>query len=337
MARHVLALVTDAFGGCGGIARYNKDLLSALAASAGVETITALPRIAPEDPGQLPAKVRQLRPILHPLAYSIAALREAVRVPKDLVIFCGHILMAPLGAALSLRTGAPMWLQVHGLEAWPQPRRRVRWAAERASLITSVSRFTRAQMIANWWSGDPVRIRILPNTVCGAFQPGPKPPDLVSRYGLSGKKVLLTVSRVSVADRYKGHERILAALPRIRAMHPEAVYLIVGDGDDLPRLRHIADELGLRDDVHFTGRVPDSALPDHFRAADVFIMPSMEEGFGIVFLEAAASGLHVIGGRLDGSWDALREGVIGDAIDPNRQEEIVMAVCQALDAPRPPD
>jgi glycosyltransferase involved in cell wall biosynthesis len=262
---------------------------------------------------------------------------EERALPKRSVIFCGHILMVPLAAALSRFTGAFLWLQVHGDDAWPAPLWHVRWGAERSDLVTSVSRYTRDRMIADWWKGDPARIRVLPNTVHDEFQPGPKPKELIARHGLAGKKVLLTVSRIAVTDHYKGHDRVIAALPAILQHHPEAVYVIAGDGDGAPRLNALVGKLGLTEHVRFVGRVPAGELVDHYRLADVFIMPSTREGFGIVFLEAASCGLHVIGGKSDGSWDALREGHIGDAIDSLRQQEIIASVCRALEAPNQPD
>ncbi len=87
----------------------------------------------------------------------------------------------------------------------------------------------------------------------------------------------------------------------------------------------------------FAGRIPANELVDHYRLADVFVMPSTGEGFGIVFLEAAASGVPVIGGRTGGSWDALREGVLGDAVDPEDLDELAHAICAALSRSRPVD
>ncbi len=334
---HVLALVTNAFGGHGGIARYNRDLLAALATVDDVESITVLPRETPDRANDLPPRVRQIAPIFGRSAYSFAALGLACALPERRVIYCGHIRMAPLSAALSRLTGAPLWLQVHGVDSWAAPPRYMRWGAERSDLVTSVSRYTRHRMIAGWWKGDPAKIRVLPNTVGNEFQPGPKPEALVERYGLAGKKILLTISRISTFDRYKGHDRVIEALPAILKLHPEAVYAIAGDGDGLPWLKGFVEKLGLMAHVRFLGRVPEDALADYYRLADVFIMASTKEGFGIVFLEAASCGLHVIGGGRDGSWDALHEGCIGEVVDPLRQQEIVESVCRALEGPSRPD
>ena len=97
---------------------------------------------------------------------------------------------------------------------------------------------------------------------------------------------------------------------------PNAIYLIAGAGDDKQRLEHLAAERGLAGRVVFTGHVPADELPSYYALADVFAMPSTGEGFGIVFLEAAACGLPVIAGNADGSVDALGEGQIGCLVDP---------------------
>ena len=106
--------------------------------------------------------------------------------------------------------------------------------------------------------------------------------------------------------------------PPSLARVPDAAYLIVGSGDDQPRLERLAREAGVGDRVVFAGQVADAELADYFALADVFAMPSTGEGFGIVFLEAAASGLPVIGGNRDGSVDALADGRIGRLVDPRR-------------------
>ena len=95
--------------------------------------------------------------------------------------------------------------------------------------------------------------------------------------------------------------------------------MIAGDGDDRHHLEECAAREGVRDVVRFVGHVPDDELPDLYRAADVFVMPSTGEGFGIVFLQALASGLPVMGGDGEGSRDPLRDGADGalvTAVEP---------------------
>lgn len=334
----VLALVTDAFGGLGGIAQYNRDFLTALAKSDSVEKIIVLIRAGHAKPADLPEKLTQLAPQGNKLAYAAKAMRVAAAHGPFDMIFCGHLYMAPLAALLSAALRIPYWLQIHGIEAWQRRSRLEKWAAERASQVMAVSRHTRRRFLV-WADIEPWRVKVLPNTVNGRFQPGPKPAHLIERYGLEGKTVLLTVSRLAAAEGYKGHDRVIEALPQILIIHPETVYLIVGDGDDRPRLEALAKELGVANKVCFAGAVRPEDLPDYYRAADIFIMPSTGEGFGIAFLEAAACGLPVIGGDRDGSLDALREGALGQTIDPMNANAIASAVSSALSRgmAEPPD
>ena len=203
---------------------------------------------------------------------------------------------------------------------------------ESARIVTAVSRYTRRRLL-QWVGIDPARVKVLPNTVNPQFQPGPKPAYLLDRHAAGGKKVLLTVSRLASPERYKGHDRVIRTLPRVLLHHPDTIYLIVGDGDDRPRLESLAVECGVAKNVQFAGLVPPEELPDYFRLADVFVMPSTGEGFGIVFLEAMATGIRVIGGNQDGSRDALCDGALGTLVDPENGEELASAILAALDDP----
>lgn len=345
----ILALVTDGFGGHGGIAQYNRDLINALAAIGKVRQVVVLPRAgdAQSVPAILRTRVQQEKPIAGPTWYSLRAVASAIRFRPD-VIFCGHLYMAPLASALSAMLRKPLWLQVHGIEAWEAPSLQIRaqggvkarrgfgaswspirFATERARLVTAVSRYTR-QRLLSWARLGPSIVRVLPNTVGVPSAGRCSRADLRTKYGLEGRRVLLTVSRLDPADRYKGHDKVLEVLPRLRETFPNLTYVIIGEGDDRSRLERIAAGLRSQQCVVFTGRVERDVLEDYYRLADLFVMPSSKEGFGIVFLEAALHGLPVIGGNVDGSIDALAEGVIGTPINPDSPDELVRAIVEGL-------
>ncbi|MGE0055210.1 MAG: glycosyltransferase family 4 protein [Hyphomicrobium sp.] len=331
-----LALVTDAFGGNGGIAQYNRDFLTALAASDTIEEIIVLPRVSEPSTSELPIRITQLDPRPARLAYSAAALRLTRHREQFDLVFCGHILLSPLGALVARLAKAKLWLQVHGIDAWEKPTQWNRWGVERADLITSVSRYTRDRMLG-WALVEPWKIRVLPNTVSPAFSPGSAPETLRTRYGLGRRRVLLTVSRLASNERYKGHDQVIAALPTLIRAIPDLCYLIGGDGDDVDRLKQLVLEAGVSGHVIFAGRIAPDELIEHYRMATAFIMPSTKEGFGIVFLEAAACGTPVIGGRRDGSLDALRDGKLGQPIDPDDRSALIEAVVRAFTSTRKHD
>jgi phosphatidylinositol alpha-1,6-mannosyltransferase len=320
----LLALVTDAFGAHGGIAQYNRDLVTALTEGEAGNRIVVVPRHGKANPSELPIAVKQLAPAgKHP--FVVAALRAAIIEGPFDAVFCGHIHLAPLAAIIAALLRRPLWLQLHGTEAWGPLSRLQLLAAERARLVTAVSRYTRRRFL-QLTRIDPFRVRVLPNTIRAGFRPGPKPDYLLDRHKLRGRQVLLTVGRLAAAERGKGHDRVLQVLPELLRTHSDLVYLVIGEGDDRKRLEGLASQAGLSEAVLFVDLVRPDELADYYRLADVFAMPSTQEGFGIVFLEAVASGLAVIGGNRDGSLDALGEGAIGRIIDPLDTRQLAQAI-----------
>jgi phosphatidylinositol alpha-1,6-mannosyltransferase len=183
-----------------------------------------------------------------------------------------------------------------------------------------------------WADVAPERARVLPDTVRDVFQPGPAPAELVARLKAGPGPVLLTVARLAASERYKGHEEIFEALPELRRRFPNLVHLVAGDGDDRLRLESRARELAGDGAVRFLGFVPEAELPGLYRLADLYVMPSTQEGFGIVYLEAAACGLRVVGGHGGGSADAIPDGRIGVRVDAGDRAQLVAAVIGQLAA-----
>jgi phosphatidylinositol alpha-1,6-mannosyltransferase len=178
------------------------------------------------------------------------------------------------------------------------------------------------------WSGYDQQTHLLPNSIhAELYGIRPRNPGLVSRYGLAGKRALLTLGRVVAAERYKGFDEVLGILP---ALDPDVVYIVAGGGNDVPRLGAKAARLGIQDRVIFTGLFKEEDKADIYNLADVYVMPSRGEGFGFVFLEAMACGVPAIASRLDGGREAVQYGEIGRLVDPTSPAEIRTAVADAL-------
>jgi phosphatidylinositol alpha-1,6-mannosyltransferase len=319
----MLALVPDAYGGRGGIAQYNRDFLGALAESGLLSSITVLPRQTIDHPDP-PRRIQQLRARPKRFWYSLTALRMAVARRID-VVFCGHLFMAPLAALIAWMKGAKLIVQTHGIEAWPCPSKLQRAAVERADLVLSVSRYTRAAVLG-WAAIAPERALVVPNKVREMFRPGDGKARRAA-LGLNGKRVLLTVGRMVASERYKGHDKVMAAIRELVKQGHDISYLIVGEGDDRSRLEAWASELGLSDRVTFLGAVDPQTLLETYRAADLFVMPSTGEGFGVSFLEAMASGIPALGLDAAGARDALGEGEWGTAVS---EKDLVSAIGRLL-------
>lgn len=140
----------------------------------------------------------------------------------------------------------------------------------------------------------------------------------------------MTLGRIDSSERYKGFDEILDVLPQLLEGGDGLVYLIVGHGDDVERLKKKANALGISGNVVFTGFVTEDQKADHFRMADVYVMPSYGEGFGFVFLEAMACGTPVIGSSIDGGREALCNGNLGILVNPHDREEIIEAINKAM-------
>jgi phosphatidylinositol alpha-1,6-mannosyltransferase len=177
---------------------------------------------------------------------------------------------------------------------------------------------------------------LLPNTFdASRFQVAPKPRHLLNRYGLEpDQPVILTVNRLAAGESFHSYDQILAALPAIRQAFPNVHYLVVGKGDDRPRLEKLIATSHLQDCVTLAGFIPDAELPDHYALCDVFAMPSQLEGFGIVYLEAMASGKPVLAG-LDGAQDALKQGEFGALVDPTDVNAIATTLTKILSGTYP--
>lgn len=336
-SKKILVLATDAYGSIGGIARFNRDFIEATCEHPEVGEVVLIPRVMPHLPEPTPPKLTlAFESSLSLPAYLFSFVRRLRNTRDVSLIVCGHINLLPLAKLAQWFTHAPQILITHGIEAWAPPvgRRLSTLLTRKAEHVLAVSSYTWTRL--RQWSALPAsKGEVFPNTFSrGVYAPGPKPEWLLDRYRLQGRIILLTVGRMASLERYKGFDEVLELLPKLRQEFPNLTYLAVGDGNDRPRLEAKARSLGVSDAVVFTGYVPEGEKADHYRLADAFVMPSRGEGFGIVFLEALASGIPVVGSRLDGGSDALQQGRLGTLVDPDDPEDTLRGIRKALASPR---
>jgi phosphatidyl-myo-inositol dimannoside synthase len=315
----ILLLCTDAYGGHGGIALFNRELCAALA---GRAEVIVVPRVIPNPVRDVPPHVTFLAEAARGTIAYLRAIGHARRRHADLVI-CGHMNLLPVASPLARH---PL-LITHGIEAWQRPNNPFNARlVHRARGVVSVSAVTRDRFLA--WSDYEGPTFVLPNAIhAERYGVRRRREDLAARYGLEGKRVLLTVGRLDEAERSKGFDEVIELLPQLP---DDVVYLIAGGGNDRARLEAKAAQLGVASRVAFTGIFDEADKPDLYSLADVYVMPSRGEGFGFVFLEALASGLPVIGSKIDGGREALLEGRIGTLVDPDNRAELHAAVVELL-------
>jgi phosphatidylinositol alpha-1,6-mannosyltransferase len=291
-------------------------------------------RFLPEDAGPL----QRLYGLAADLSIRMSVLRAIRRIARqeNIGVVCIGELVASgwLAEACHRIFGLKTLIYIHGEEistrtAYDFSGQRRRRALAAADGIIAVSRFTRDTLVGGF--GVPAaKIELVSNGVdLARFVPKPRPGHLVARYGLAGRPVLLTVSRLYAR---KGVDRVIESLPAILGEVPDLIYLIVGEGSYRPVLEERVAALGLARHVVFTGAVPDHELTDHYSLGDAFIMANREmpdgetEGFGLVFLEANACGLPVIAGKAGGSVDAVTDMVNGLVVDGEDTTAISAAV-----------
>lgn len=206
----------------------------------------------------------------------------------------------------------------------------------RADAVVAVSNFTR-QVLIELTRTAPEKIEVVYNGVdLERFRVLEPSPVLAGKYGIAGKRVLLSVGRLVPR---KGIDKTLEAMPGLLRRYPDLHYLVVGSGPYRERLEEMVAELGIAGHVTFTGPVDAGSLTAHYALCDLFVLPNREmpdgdtEGFGLVFLEANACGKPVVGGRAGGVVEAVRDGHNGLLVDGNSVEEIGAAIARLLDDP----
>jgi phosphatidyl-myo-inositol dimannoside synthase len=330
-------ILTPSVESVGGVQRYAKTLMEAFEDLLGAENVR---RVMLPD-----AQTHGNRMCIGPSArfwFTCQALREGVRFRPDLIVCC-HVGLAPVGWLVHVAIGRPYWVVAYGIDVWCRLPIIKKKALQRAAKILSLSDFTGKQVVKlHGVAGE----RALTLTPCIAqedwltLRPAAGP---LAGLGLEGCRVILTVARLAASEGYKGHDVVLRGLPSVIERVPNLKYLIVGDGDDRPRLEKLVQDLRLQSHVVFLGEVRDDALlAACYRACDVFILPARTviddanpkgEGFGIVYLEAMTFSKPVIAPNFGAPADIIRHGEHGLLVDPEDSAAIAGALTDLLTHP----
>ena len=264
--------------------------------------------------------------------FLIASLGLVLRHRFD-AVHAGRVLPEGLVGWLVARViRRPLVIYSHGeeLTTWRQAMkmRAMVWTYRRADLVIANSEFTRDELLK--LGVTPERIAILyPGVDVERFRPGLDHDDLMAGVGMApGEKLIVSVGRLS---RRKGFDQVIRSLPHLVQRGLPVHYAVIGIGNDLDYLRKLASELGMLDRVHFLGHVSPKDLPRWYNAADVVTMPNREidgdtEGFGMVFIEAAACAKATVAGLAGGTGAAVIDGVTGFRVDGTSIEAIADAL-----------
>lgn len=298
----------------GGIQAYNRKFIDALRKEGEAVRIAELRSTSP----------------LSKLRFVFCFFIEVIYNRPDF-IFATNINFSPLAYFMRLLFKRPYIVTAYGIDIWNVQGVFWRKILCAARAVITISRYTKTRLLSVIAGLEEKNIILIPPPVDGTvFTPGSKNNALIQKYGISPEeKIILSVGRIDSSERYKGFDRVIRALSKVRTTC-SARCVIVGDGDDVPRLHRIAEEEGVSHAVTIVGSVSEKELVDWYRSCDVFIMPSTGEGFGIVFIEALSCGKPVIGGNCDGSRDAILDGVAGLLINPKDISQIADAIVKVL-------
>ncbi|HEY4246538.1 MAG TPA: glycosyltransferase family 4 protein [Lacunisphaera sp.] len=259
-------------------------------------------------------------------------LTQAIKLGRQSdILICGHLHHLPIARlAQFFNPRLRYFLVAHGIEVWRPYNALERRALLRAHRILCVSEFTRRQMLRFLPTLPVTKIVVVPNALDPYFARNSNPAFAGSLFAVPR---ILTVSRLTRADNYKGVDTLIEAMPRVRREYPIARLRVVGQGDDLPRLQTLAATLGMSEAVDFTGQVDDETLRAEYETCDLFALPSRKEGFGLVYLEAMASGKACIGARAGGAPEVI-DPTVGQLVDYGNIPNLATAIVELTRHPR---
>jgi phosphatidylinositol alpha-1,6-mannosyltransferase len=265
---------------------------------------------------------------------------NAIKVaPNADVVILSHINMAVIGLAIkAINPRCKVWLIAHGIEVWRPLSFIKKLFLKRCNKIICVSNFTKQEMI-RWHQINTDKCEVLNNAI-DPFMALPtsfvKPQYLMDRYQLSPDNIILfTLTRLATTEQYKGYDQVIKIIDRLKDKSPKIKYVLSGqyDKEEEVRIKQLITEHKADEQIILTGFINDDELADHFTLSDLFVLPSKKEGFGIVFIEALACGLPVICGNVDGSMDAIKNGELGKAVNPDDLTELNNAIESYLKVP----
>ena len=302
-----LIIATDVYGGRGGIATYNKHLINALCQNKDIKSVTVVPRKIFYKIEKIPKKVIFKKIASNSkLNYLFFFFKFFFKKNNYDIIFCCHIHLLPFAWLLSVKYNCPLVLNVYGEEAWkPTKYKLANFLCTKINFLITIRHYTAKKFVK--WS----RFRInknnyfyLPNCVeDNKYRLKLKNTQLVKKYNLKKKKIIISCGRLDVEDKYKGVDEIMEILEDLSKKIKDLIYIVIGDGDDKSRLEEKAKFLKVDHLIIFTGHLSEKKKIDYYRLGSLLAMPGSRKNFDrypyrFVLLEGLASGMKVVCSKL---------------------------------------
>lgn len=295
----------------GGIEKYNSDFIRS------INEVGHKCKVIERMPGGLPTKITFALNFLIPLfSYK----------PRHVV--CGHLYFSPLVMFAASIFRFEYSINLYGIEAIKINNYLQKLALKSAKKIIVISNYTKG-LVLNQFPEFEDKLFMLKSCVDeDMYRPLSNRDAVKDKYGLARSRVILTLSRLSTREE-KGQERVIKAFSEVLKKIPDAIYVLAGPGSDV-RVDELLKDPRLAAKVKRLGAVSEAEKNEIYNLADVFVLPSKYEGFGIVFIEAMASGCWVVASDGYGCREGLANGDLGDLVDPDDISEIASTITDAL-------
>jgi phosphatidyl-myo-inositol dimannoside synthase len=327
----ILLLLTSVFGLTGGVHTFNRALIKAiddLASDFGLE-ITVFSLLDGEVPLQTASDYMSSGHTRYrgfkgnKTEFATATLLAGSR--SDRVVF-GHVNFSSLACGMPKPIKS---LVVHGIDVWRPLPSLQKLGISQMREILSVSEYTQEALV-HFNGMPPVQFRLLPDTLDPFYSRLADRIRPAQELRLPRGHMMLAVTRLAITEDYKRIDLVIKAMPDILHHVPDALCVVVGQGADRARLEKLAQEISVTDRVIFTGFVADELLPSYYDACDLFVLPSLKEGFGIVFLEAMYHAKACVGAIAGGIPEVVEEGETGLLAKPDSVDSFAQCVVRLL-------
>lgn len=330
----IVVLLTDLFDAIGGIQTFNRTLVKALDKLAEEHDLSLKLLVLNDN---LNSKISrgyfnniqriQYFPFGHCKSkFAISALHHSVDAS---IIVVGHVNFSPLATGVHiLCSRCRIILVIYDVD--PQKKLSIlqQVGIKQVNHIISISAATRDKAVEYYKLND-MKFDILPCTLQPSFGKGISTKSRKELL-LPPGRMILTVTRLNPLHCYKSIDQVIKAMPQVLKEVSDAFYVIVGDGEDLRRLKQLSRDEGVSERIIFTGLVSNDLLPSYYQSCDLFVLPSLNEGFGIVFLEAMYYSKPCVGARAGGIPEVIIDGETGFLTEPGDIKDLTQAILKLL-------
>jgi glycosyltransferase involved in cell wall biosynthesis len=333
-----LIFLTDCYGGRGGIAQYNRNLVRALSLIKEFKEITIFQRKVVYKQEKIPKKIKLIKNVSNSkLKFLIKSIYHLIFGKKYNLVFCCHIHLLPFAWAFSIKNRCPLVLVIFGEEAWKPTRHKIsNYLCKKINYLISIRQYT-AKKFLNWNKLSHLKYFFLPNCIdLLKYKNVIRNKKLEKKYKLKNKKIIISCARLDKEDKNKGIDEIIEILKDLSKKIRNLTYIVIGDGNDKKRLEIKSKSLKVDHIVQFLGNIDEKKKIEFYKLGHVMAMPGSRKTFDrypyrFVNLEGLASGMHVLSSRLKYKSDLNDKNVkMLSQVNPNNKKKIIQKLILLL-------